>query len=352
MTSDAGRDRKKRSGRKLAWLEFLLSALAIVVAGTMLSRYGDRIAEQTGLGGLWIGVVFMAAATSLPEVVTAVSASLLDAPNLAVGDLMGAGLSNMLTLGVIDLLHRRKRVWQHAALEHALIASLAMALTGLAGLGLLLHRDWAYGHVGVATTGIALIYILGMRLVYRQEAVKRQEREHEKLIQAQEPARTAGRGTGLRRTWIGFAAAALVILLAAPFLVASAKAIAEQTGISTTFVGTSLLAIATSLPEFVTAVAAVRLGAFDLAVGNLFGSNAFNMCALFAADVAYRQGPLLTVASPVHAVTALWAVILMNVGLMGILYRAEKRFLLIEPDSLLMILGYGLGIWILFKIGS
>ena len=351
MTSDAGCDGEKRSNRQLAWLEFFLSALTIVVAGTLLSRYGDRIAEQTGLGGLWIGVVFMAAATSLPELLTAVSASWLDAPNLAVGDLMGAGMSNMLTLGVIDLLHRRKRVWQHAALEHALIASLAMALTGLAGMGLLLRRDWTYGHVGLATTSLALIYILGMRLVYRQEAVKRQERELEKLVQGQEPAGTTGRGPD-RGTWIGFAAAALGIVIAAPFLAASAKAIAVETGISTTFVGTSLLAIATSLPEFVTAVAAVRLGAFDLAVGNLFGSNAFNMCALFAADVAYGQGPLLTVASPVHAVTALWVVILMNVGLMGILYRAEKRFLLIEPDSLLMILGYALGMWVLFRIGG
>lgn len=131
-----------------------------------------------------------------------------------------------------------------------------------------------------------------------------------------------------------------------------AKDLAEQTWIGTTFVGTSLLALTTSLPELVTALAAVRLGAYDLAVGNLFGSNAFNMAALFIVDVAYRQGPLLSVVSSTHVLTALWSILLMSVGLMDIIYRAEKRFLLIEPDGLLMIVGYGLGMWLLFKIGG
>ncbi len=96
----------------MAWVTFLASAVVIVYAGTKLSQYGDRIAEQTGLGGLSIGVVLMASVTSLPEVLTTISAGLLDAPDLAVGDLLGAGLTNMLTLGFIDLVHRQKRVWQ------------------------------------------------------------------------------------------------------------------------------------------------------------------------------------------------------------------------------------------------
>lgn len=94
----------------MTWFVFFASGAVIVYAGTKLSQYGDRIAQQTGLGGLWIGVMVMAAATSLPEVLTTVSASLLNAPDLAVGDLLGAGLTNMLTLGIIDLFHGQKRV--------------------------------------------------------------------------------------------------------------------------------------------------------------------------------------------------------------------------------------------------
>jgi cation:H+ antiporter len=87
-------------------------------------------------------------------------------------------------------------------------------------------------------------------------------------------------------------------------------------------------------------------------VGNLFGSNAFNMCVLFFTDIAYRQGALLSAVSSTHIVTAFLGILLMNIGLMGIIYRAEKRFVLIEPDSLLMIVGYGLGMWVVFRLGG
>jgi len=91
---------------------------------------------------------------------------------------------------------------------------------------------------------------------------------------------------------------------------------------------------------------------YDLAVGNLFGSNAFNMAVLLPADLAYQKGPLLAAVEPTHAVTAFVSILLMSVGVMGIIYRAERRFMLIEPDSLLMIVSYGLSMWLLFRIGA
>lgn len=337
----------------MPWLIFLGSAVVIVYAGTKLSQYGDQIAEKTGLGGLWIGVLLMAGATSLPEVFTTISASLLDAPNLAVGDLLGAVMTNMLTLGAVDLYYRRKRVWQRVAFEHALVASLAITLTGITGFFVLLDTEVTLWGVGVGSLVLAVIYVLGMRLVFLQEDLKRRERERESVIHAEEGTRRAGGSPpGLRRASMGFAAAALAILVAAPLLADSAVKIAEATGISTTFIGTSLVAITTSLPELVTTFAAVRLGAFDLAVGNLFGSNAFNMCVMFFADVAYRPGSLLNAVNNTHAVTALVGILLMNVGLMGIIYRAKKRFPLIEPGGVLIVVGYLLGMWMLFRLGG
>lgn len=158
--------------------------------------------------------------------------------------------------------------------------------------------------------------------------------------------------TGLGRLWIGvvlMAAATIVLLIAAPVLAWSAERIAEESGITATFIGKSLVAMMTSLPELVVSISAVRLGAFDLAVGNLLGSNAFNMAAFFFADLAYGGGGLLSTVSSTHALTALWSIIMMNIGLMGIIYRAERRFMLIEPDSLLMIVCYVLGLWLLFN---
>lgn len=335
----------------LPWATFLLSATVIVYAGTKLSRYGDQIADLTGLGGLWIGVVLMAGATSLPEIFTDVSAALIDAPDLGAGDLFGSNMANMLILGVIDLMHRQKQVWQQAAFEHALSAGLAMFLTGLAAFLVLFGMDVKHAGIGLGSMLLLLFYIFGMRIVFRQERVKRRQREQEAVVEAQVEveAMQPSKREGLRRASFGFAVAAVGLLVAAPFLASSAETIAEQSGITATFVGTSLVGITTSLPELVTALAAVRIGAFDLAVGNLFGSNAFNMAAFFFVDVAYRGGPLFNAVSDAHAMTALWSILLMSIGLMGIIYRVEERYLLIEPDSFLIILGYCLGLWLLFQ---
>jgi cation:H+ antiporter len=334
-----------------AWAVFFLSAAVIVYAGAKLSRYGDRIADLTGLGGLWIGVVLMAAATSLPEIFTDVSAALMNAPDLAAGDLFGSNMANMLILGIIDLMHRQKRIWQQAAFENALSAGLALSLTAFAAFFVLLGSDVKHGGIGLGSMLLLLFYVFGMRVVFRQEIMKRRQREHELVVEGQtdEAAKQPGKREGLRHASIGFAAATLGLLVAAPFLAGSASQIAEQSGVSTTFIGTSLVGITTSLPELVTATAAVRLGAFDLAVGNLFGSNAFNMAAFFFVDIAYRSGPLFNAISDAHAMAALWSILLMSIAVMGIIYRVEQRYLLIEPDSFLIILGYCLGLWLLFQ---
>jgi cation:H+ antiporter len=335
----------------MSWLLFLVNAVAIVLAGAYLSRYGDQIAELSGLGRLWIGVVLMAAATSLPEIFTTMSAGWIDAPDLAAGNLFGAGLSNMLTLALIDLLYRQKRVWRQAALEHTLTAALAMVLTGLAAFFVMLRIEVVHLGVGLESLVLPVLYLLGMRVVLRQEDMARRQRAQSTLAEELAGAHGGGvpRREELRRAVIGFAIAAGVLLVAAPVLTQSAEQIAEETGVSSTFIGTSLVAITTSLPELVVSITAVRMGAFDLAVGNLFGSNAFNMAAFFFADLAYRQGSLLSTVSTTHALTGLWAIIMMNIGLMGIIYRAEKRFMLIEPDSLLMLVAYVLGLWLLFR---
>jgi cation:H+ antiporter len=335
----------------MVWIIFVVSAIVIVYAGSKLTTYGDRIADLTGLGGLWIGVVLMAAATSLPEIFTDVSAALMDAPDIAAGDLFGSNMANMLILGIIDLMHRQKRVWQHAAFEHALSAGLAVFLTALAAFFVLFGSDVKHAGIGLGSMLLLLFYVFGMRLVFRQERVKWRQREQEKVVEAQaagEPDHK-GKRDALRRAIVGFAAAALGLLGAAPFLAGSASAIAEQSGVSSTFIGVSLVGITTSLPELVTALAAVRLGAFDLAVGNLFGSNAFNMAAFFFVDAAYRSGPMFNAVSDAHAMAALWSILLMSTALMGIMYRVEERYMLIEPDSFAIILGYCLGLWLLFQ---
>jgi cation:H+ antiporter len=133
-----------------------------------------------------------------------------------------------------------------------------------------------------------------------------------------------------------------------PVFAYSAERIAELTGLGQTFIGTLLVGLSTSLPELVTAFAAARIGAFDLAVGNLFGSNAFNMVVFLPMELAHRGGPLFPLLDPSHALTAFFAIVLMALGLAAIMYRAERRHALVEPGSVLMVICYLLALWALY----
>lgn len=323
-------------------LAFLASGVVVVFAGTALARHADAIAESTKLGRLWIGSVLLAGATSLPELTTDISAVRFGATDLAVGDLFGSSMANMLILAVIDLLPPRRQVLQQATFDHALAASLAISLNALAAVLVLARPESSLLWVGPGSLLLFLAYVAGTRAVYRHAL------RDGAALTPPPAAETAKHPPSLRRAVLGFVGAAFVVLLAAPAFAWSAKGIAEITGLGNTFVGTWLVGLATSLPELVASIAALRMGAFDLAVGNLFGSNAFNMAIFFALDLV-QPGSLFATLDQNHALSGLFAVVLMSLGLAAIVYRAKRRFAMLEPDSLLMLVTYGAALWLLYR---
>lgn len=322
---------------------FILSAALVALAGTHLARAGDVIAARTRLGGLWVGALFLAAATSLPELTTDLAAVRLGVPDLAAGDLFGSSLANMLILAVVSL-SARTALFSHAALDNGLSAALAIVLTAIAAIFVLLDLRVSMLGLGPGSLLIAFVYVAGMRAIFLRSATARAATQVEETASSG-PVGPVGT---VRGAVVRFAMATLVILVAAPFFAFSAKGLAELSGLGSTFVGTLLVGFATSLPELVTSLAAVRLGAYDLAVGNLFGSNALNMVMFLPLDLAHRPGPLLGVIAEVHALTALVAIVLMGVGLAAIIYRVRGRMFALEPTSLLMILIYVAGIGLLY----
>ncbi len=146
-------------------------------------------------------------------------------------------------------------------------------------------------------------------------------------------------------------AATAVLLLVVPMLVSSSMGIAAVTGLGTGFVGTALLSVVTSLPELLAALAAMRIGAFDMAVGNLFGSSVFNMFALGLADFFYVDGRFLGAIDQNFALVALLGLLLTNMALLGNLARVERKVLFVEIDTLLIIVTYLLGMYLLFVRG-
>lgn len=316
-------------------LEFIALAGVIIVAGAVLTRYADVLGERLGLGGSLAGMVLLATATSLPELAIDCNAAAMGAPDLAVGDLFGSSLMNLLILACLDLLFRtRGRMLTSMAAAHAISATMSMVLTALALLFLLLQLDIAWMPIGPGTLAIFLVYMALLRLVYFDQNYAA---EHESA--ASEPLHEVPpvHPISTRRAAIGYATAAAVIVIVAPFMAGTAEALAEVSGLGRTFVGTTLVAVSTSLPEMVTTATAVRMKAYDLAVGNIFGSNSFNMTILLGVDLFY-DGPLLASVSPAHAITATAVILVTSVAMMGLLYRAERRYWLLEPDAALIIL--------------
>lgn len=338
----------------LVVLGFVGSAVVVVVTGVALARSADVIAARTSLGGLWMGSIFLAAATSLPELTTDVAAIRMGAPDLAAGDLMGSSLANMLILALINLVPGA-RVFRRAALDNTLTAALAIILTTLAALTLLLRPEVDFLGIGPGSWTILLVYLVGTRAIYLHSVVAREAGEVAEMGASAE-ASLAEAGPrelpGLRRAILTFAAGATVMLLVAPLFAASAKGLAELTRLGESFVGTLLVGLSTSLPELVTCLAAVRMGAHDMAVGNLFGSNAFNMVMFAPLDLAYGRGAILGGVQGAHAVSALMAVVLMAVGLAAIVYRAKGKLSMLEPSSALIVVGYLAGLALLFAAGS
>lgn len=318
-----------------AALQFFLCAAVIVVAGTFLSKFADAIADLTGLGRLLIGSVLLAGATSLPELTVDISAVRLGAIDLAVGDLLGSSLMNLLILALLDLLHRSGgRMLSKQGAAHALSGSVSAALTCLVAIGLLASRRLGaitLGGLGPATILVVVAYILGLRLVYVDQTIAQRAAAEAGKEPKAEAEMTLGRALA------GFAVCALAILLAGPFLAAAADELADKSGLGGTFVGTTLVAFSTSLPELVSSLAALSLGAHDLAIGNVFGSNAFNMVLLGPLDLIH-PGSLLASVSTSHVVTCVAAVLATQVAVMGQLYNAERRIRVIEPDAALVIL--------------
>ena len=321
----------------LVILQFILSALAIIVAGSFLTKFADKIADATGWGKLFVGGLLLAGATSLPELMVDLKAVKLDLPDLAVGDLLGSSLFNLLILATLDFAFPsafRRTAFSPAFLHHSLAAVLTIVLTSIVGIGIASRLEISFFGVSLFSWAVVVVYLYGLRLIYLEgnyQAATPGE------IEVHHPVNSSHRYKSLLFAFSGYIGCALVILAAAPFLVQAADELAKQSGLGHTFIGTTLVALATSLPELVATLAAFRMGAPDLALGNIFGSNAFNMILFVPLDFMYPKVLFSSVKS-IHAVTALCVVAATSIAVMGQLYRKKERSRFSEPSSEIVVI--------------
>lgn len=308
----------------LLWFGFLACTCVIIISGSRLSKYGDIIAEKTGLGRTWIGVVLMATVTSLPELVTGLSSvTYAGTPDIAVGDILGSCVFNMLIIAFLDAVYRVKPLSTKAHQGHILSAGFGILLLGIATISLFARGAIpVLGWIGVYSFVILGIFFLAIRLIFTYE--KKQRSAYMKEVA--EDLKYKDVSTSFAAIKYGMHAA--IVILAAIFLPMIGEGIAETTGLGQTFVGNIFIALSTSLPEVVVSLAAVRMDAVDLAIGNLFGSNIFNILILAVDDIFFTAGPLLSSASSNHIVSAVFAMAMTSVAIIGLTYRSDKKRLL------------------------
>lgn len=333
-------------GQPLSVLFLLLGVAGAIVwyAGTRITHYVDAIASRTHIGQAFAGMLLLGGVTSLPEMATASTAAARGNALLTVNDLLGSASINLVILAVGDFMHGRNALTSVAGRPVTLMQG-ALGMMLLAGVGLAIAMTDVMVPLvgaGVATVVLAAGCVQALRLSRRFELTK--------VWQLAEPAEAEAEGPlpevrcSNTRLAVLTAAAALAILVGGALLATTGDALAEATGLGSSIVGFALVGLCTSLPEVSSVLAALRLRRYQLAIGDIFGTNLFNIQILFVADLFYREGPLLNAAGEFEIAAACLAILLTGIFMIGLLERRNRTIGRIGTDSALVLVVYLAGL--------
>ena len=321
-------------GFAVAVVVFLASAVAVVFLGTYLAKYGDALASLTGWGRLFVGSILVALATSLPEVSNNITAVRIDNPELALGDVLGSNMFNILILAVVALIFGGKRFVQRVAPEQGYLIVLAALLTGLAVIFAAFKSGVHVWQVGLASIVTLVVYLISMWFVYDRRPAAAIEDADEV-------------GITLSRAWMMFILVSLGVIVSGVLLAQSVDRIAHLTGVSSGVLGILAVALVTSMPEISATFAAARLGAADLGFAGVYGSCVFNITILAYADFFYRKGVVVNTADPEHYIAGVIALGLIVMG--GLLLWGRNRLpqpVIVSALSLMLVVTVAGSIWV------
>ncbi len=331
---------------------FLAAATGVWFAGSRLAVYADAIADRKRIGQAFMGLVFVAAATSLPEMVTTLYGALAGEAALVLGNMFGGITMQTAVLAIADVSFAAVALTSYprgpnSALEATLLIALLAMLLGLHAVG---EFALPFG-VGLGTLFLGVAYV-GIVMMLR-EFGKNDSWVPVTVPETDEPLighvvpKALDRAPFPSLVW-GFALLALVILICGLVLTSSAAAIAEQTGLNSSFIGVTLLASATSLPEVSTTLAAVRIGAHTMAISNIFGSNLLMVALVLPADIAYSGAPVLGAIDQATAFALVSGVLVTAIYLAGLLIRSRRTIFGMGIDSALVLVVYAMTLCVFY----
>ena len=318
----------------LLWVQLGVAAALILFAASYMASSADVIAERTGLGHTFVGVVLLATATSLPELGTSISSiRFVEQPDLAFGDAFGSSIFNLLIIGLLDLWWRNGPILNQVDKNTAILAKLGILIIVFSIACLFVHQTFSiddYIFVSPMSLVLLLIFFLSIYVVYKYDAGESEEENTDAI------------STSLGKAFLNYGISATVVVAAAVWLAFVGDALADDLGWERSFVGTQFLAFSTSLPELAASFAALRINAPQLAISNVLGSNLFNMgFILFMDDLIYTDGSIWAVVESIHILTAVFAIIMTCVILVGLTSRGRSRpTKLLTFESILLISMY------------
>ncbi|MFC4713997.1 sodium:calcium antiporter [Planococcus dechangensis] len=306
----------------MVFIYFLLAAAVTVFAAIKLSQYADVISEKSAMGGMMVGTLLLAGATSLPEISTSFSAAAIGNADIAVGNMVGSNLFNLFILAGFDLMLNKRRLLDRVSKDHTYSSMLGIFLTVLLILALWLRTDVTVLGIGLDALAIGLAYVIGMYVINKLpnlDTIELDEEPPDAKAPKNPSAHLSPKHAGIR-----FVIFALVIMAAGTALSITGDEIAVVTGIGSSFVGSFLVAAATSLPEAISVFVALRLSNVNMAVGAILGSNIFNMVILALSDPVYTEGSILAEVSGANMIMAV-AVLIMSVLTLFSLFRTNTK---------------------------
>ena len=320
---------------------FALSAACVWVAGARLAYLADALADRFKLAKSLVGLLLLSLATSLPEVATTLTAAIQQSRDLVLNNLFGGIALQTAILAMADFWARGPITNYPRKANHALEGTLLVLLLSVALVITNLGETFVFAGVGVGSICIAVIYAGAIWLLRRYD-----DSSDWVPIDLPDPDPLAFPApTGLAHAgntsliWQAIASCGAILIFGL-LLVLFADRLAEQSGLGTGFIGVTLLAAATSLPELSTSIAAVRIGAYTMAISNIFGSNLIMLVLVFPADMLFRSGPILQNTSRMVSLALGFGLTVTAIYLIGLIVRRKPRIGVFGLDSILVLLTF------------
>ena len=317
---------------------FLFCAAMVWFSGARLAYLADTLADRFHLAKSLMGLLVLSLATSLPEVATTLTAAVQQTRDLVLNNLFGGIALQTAILAMSDFWARGPITNYPRKANHALEATLLVLLLATALVVTNLGETWVFFGVGMGSAFIALAYAGAILLLRRYDDtsdwIPVDLPDPEPLMF---PAPSGLQDTGNASLVRQAVLAGVAILIFGLLLVIFAERIAVQSGLGAGFVGVTFLAAATSLPELTTSITAVRIGAYTMAISNIFGSNLIMLVLVFPADILFRAGPILQNTSRTVSLALAFGIVVTAIFLTGLIVRRKPRIGAVGFDSILVL---------------